>query len=87
MTVLVVFLVQSDASNNDQDYGNLLVIFGAIMAMASLPIFAIMMCNHWSGEKDGKQGAKTHLPTEEKVVADLETGGANLSSGNLIIKE
>lgn len=41
VTILVVFLVQGEPGTK-QEYGELLLIFGCIMAMAAIPIFGIL---------------------------------------------
>ena len=45
VTILVVFLVQTSSDSTQQNYGQLMVIFGCIMAMAAIPIFGIMFFN------------------------------------------
>ena len=77
VTILVVFLVQSGSSGGQQNYGDLLVIFGSIMSMAAIPIFGILICNGVSSNygvdpsQDKLSGLDLDAEKEAKTICSL----------------
>jgi len=80
VTILVVFLVQADPGT-EQDYGELLIIFGSIMSMAAIPIFGILICNSFSSNQEDEDC----LATKKKLILDVEK--ASLEAGSFVTIE
>jgi len=61
---MLIFLHSS--TTNEQNYGDLLIIFGSMMSMAALPIFAILIGNEVESRR------KFNVDKTPKKIVDVE---------------